>query len=153
MDFKVIISQPAITDLRDIVTYIANHNPTAAERLGMALINRLENSRVPEMGRQAPEIRFHRARNCFRPTAFLPVNKVTSQEIIRYWHAARGFPVIPRTEPFLHLQQSSAAHRHGSHPSCPMTQWMRRSLTPVAVATGPWLFGSLPHAKGGSFPI
>ena len=57
MDFKVIISQPAITDLRDIVTYIANHNPTAAERLGMALIQQTRKlASFPEMGRQAPEI-------------------------------------------------------------------------------------------------
>jgi len=34
MDFKVFLSDDALSDLERIVAYIAPHNPVAAERLG-----------------------------------------------------------------------------------------------------------------------
>ena len=52
MGFQVIISQPAIEDLKNIVSYIAQHNDEAALRLGNELINRTRILETfPEIGR------------------------------------------------------------------------------------------------------
>ena len=39
MDFKVIWSEAAIADLNDICSYIAQHNPQAAHRLGRGILD------------------------------------------------------------------------------------------------------------------
>jgi len=52
MDFKVFLSNEALSDLEGVVTYFAPHNPSAAARMG--------------------------------------------NHLVRIWHAARGFPQIPR---------------------------------------------------------
>jgi plasmid stabilization system protein ParE len=38
MDFKVFLSDDALSDLERIVAYIAPHNPVAAERMGNQLL-------------------------------------------------------------------------------------------------------------------
>ena len=59
MDFKGIISQPAIDDLKAIVWYIAPHNPVAALRIGNELIRRTRIlERFPEIGRRPPDLDF-----------------------------------------------------------------------------------------------
>ena len=40
MDFKVLIADSAIADLKDIVEFVAQHNPYAALRLGEKLVDR-----------------------------------------------------------------------------------------------------------------
>ena len=40
MDYKVVLAPRAIDDLRDIVLYISPDSPVAAERLGLALIEK-----------------------------------------------------------------------------------------------------------------
>ena len=99
MDFKVIISQPAIDDLRNIVSYIAPHNPDAARRVGMELLKRTRVlASFPEIGRRAleldqPEVReiIYRSYRIFYRVK--PEPRVI--EVIRSWHGARGFPIIP----------------------------------------------------------
>lgn len=101
MGWKVVIGPSARGDLEDIVRYIARHNPTAAARMGWALIGRAEALvRSPEMGRQVqefdrPDLRevVHRSyRVIYR------VNRAAETiEIVRFWHGARGFPHIPRS--------------------------------------------------------
>ena len=39
MDFKVLLSHEALSDLEQIVAYIAYHNPTAAGRVGNQLLD------------------------------------------------------------------------------------------------------------------
>jgi toxin ParE1/3/4 len=101
MGRKVIISPSAESDLSDIVAYIARHNQQAAIRLGNALIARSESlAQFPEMGRIVPEfarpdlreIVYRSYRIIYRLSADQP-----TVEIVRYWHAARGFPPIPAT--------------------------------------------------------
>lgn len=100
MAWKVVVSPSAIVDLENIVSYIARHNRTAAEKLGNLLITRAEGlEKFPEMGRIVPEyqdtnlrevvVRSYRVIYRLRPPA-------QSIEIIRFWHAARGFPTVPR---------------------------------------------------------
>lgn len=40
MDFKVLIADSAIADLKEIVEFVAEDNPEAAIRLGEKLLNR-----------------------------------------------------------------------------------------------------------------
>jgi plasmid stabilization system protein ParE len=96
---KVIISPSAQSDLSDIVAYIARHNREAAVRLGYALIARGEFlGQFPERGRVVPEL----GRADLRETIYRSyriIYRIRSEpqvvEIVRFWHAARGFPQVP----------------------------------------------------------
>jgi len=100
MDFKIFLSPEALSDLEQIVAFIAPHNPAAAERMGNHLLDAAHSlHQFPERGRVVPEFRqvelreiviqsyriIYRVRDC-----------EASIEIVRFWHAARGFPHIPR---------------------------------------------------------
>lgn len=99
MGRKVIISPSAQSDLSDIVAYIARHNRAAAIRMGHALIARAESlGQFPEKGRVLPEF----GRADLRETIYRSYriiyrfpNERQVVEIVRFWHAARGFPQIP----------------------------------------------------------
>ncbi len=98
MDFKVFLSDDALTDLERIVAYIAPHNPIAAERLGNQLLDvALSLGTFPERGRVVPEFRRMELREIlFRSyrVIYRMSPEEQSLEIIRFWHAARGFPRI-----------------------------------------------------------
>ncbi len=101
MDFKVLLSPEALSDLEGIVAYIAPHDAGAAERTGTLLLDRaLSLTTFPERGRMVPEFHQPELREViFR--SYRIIYRVTtarqSVEIVRFWHAARGFPQIPRT--------------------------------------------------------
>lgn len=98
MDCRVVITEPAIADLIEIVRYIAQDNPVAAERTGMALIGRTKMlSQFPELGRRMPEPDLRRLREIVaRPYRiiyrFKPEQSLV--EILRFWHGARSTPVV-----------------------------------------------------------
>jgi len=55
MDFKVFLSDDALSDLERIVAYIAPHKPVAADRIGNQLLDAaLSLSTFPERGRVCP---------------------------------------------------------------------------------------------------
>lgn len=100
MGWKVILSPSALADLEDIVRYIARHNPEAAARMGNALIARAEGlANFPEMGRMVPEFRRPELREVIHGS-YRVIYRLRREgqalEIVRFWHAARGFPHIPR---------------------------------------------------------
>lgn len=101
MGRKVIISPSAQSDLSDIVSYVARHNQDAAVRLGNTLITRAELlAQFPEMGCRVRE--YNRADlreiiyRSYRIIYRLPMDQ-RIVEIVRFWHAARGFPQVPLT--------------------------------------------------------
>ena len=100
MDFKVFLSAEALNDLELIVAYIAPQNADAAERTGNRLLDvAFSLNTFPERGRMVPEFRRPELREIlFRSYRIIyRLNLAdTSVEIVRFWHAARGFPVIPR---------------------------------------------------------
>ena len=100
MDFQVFLSPQALSDLERSVAYIAAQNPGAAERMGNQLFEvALSLNLFPERGRIVPEFRQPELRETiFRSYRVIyRVNKTDrSVEIVRFWHAARGFPRIPR---------------------------------------------------------
>jgi toxin ParE1/3/4 len=99
MDFKVFLSDDALSDLERIVAYIAPHNAVAAERLGNQLLDAALSLRTfPERGRMVPEFRRPELREIiFRSYRIIYRMNDTDQnlEIVRFWHGARGFPHIP----------------------------------------------------------
>lgn len=98
MDFRVVITKPAINDLAEIVRFIAGSNPVVAARVGNGLIDRSESLRqLPLRGQIVPE---RRQRDC-REIVWKPyriIYRVSEEknlvEVVRFWHGARGNPVI-----------------------------------------------------------
>jgi plasmid stabilization system protein ParE len=92
MDWQVIFSIRSQRDLQQIVETIARDDPHAAERFGLALIDRAEFlGRAPEIGVpliERPGSRF------FPHGPYLIIYRAESQRkvvrILRFWHAARG---------------------------------------------------------------
>ena len=100
MDFKVFLSVQALSDLERIVAYIALDDVAAAKRMGNQLLDAaLSLVTFPERGRVVPEFRRPDLREIVLRSyrIIYRVNSVdNSLEIVRFWHAARGFPRVPR---------------------------------------------------------
>jgi toxin ParE1/3/4 len=91
MVWRVIFSIRSREDLRKVVEYVANEDPAAAERFGLALIAQAEAlAQAPHIGMQMPE----------RPgTRFFPIGSyliiyradeaTRTVRILRFWHGAR----------------------------------------------------------------
>ncbi len=98
MDFKIILSPRAIQDLRGIVRYISFDNPLRAESFGHELIakTRLLAS-FPELGRVVPEFDEPDVREVIHKS-YRIVYRVRHEqglvEVSRFWHGARGTPVV-----------------------------------------------------------
>jgi len=101
MDFKVLLSPEALSDLERIIAYIASHNPAAAEATGNRLLDTaLSLDTLAERGRLVPELQPTELREIiFRSYRIIyRINHADRiVEIVRFWHAARGFPHVPRT--------------------------------------------------------
>ncbi|HMJ64114.1 MAG TPA: type II toxin-antitoxin system RelE/ParE family toxin [Candidatus Binatia bacterium] len=100
MGFKIILTPQAIEDLREIVAYIAQDNPTRAEAFGYELCEKvLMLSNHPFLGRVVPEFR----RNDVRELVYKPYRIVygvdESKSVIyvyHYWHGARQLRNLPQ---------------------------------------------------------
>jgi toxin ParE1/3/4 len=94
MDFRVEITEPAISDLAALVSYIARDNPDAASRVGDALLDAaLSLGDAPLKGVRYR--RFARVRKLtLRPfKIFYRVDESKKLvEILRFWHSARREP-------------------------------------------------------------
>jgi toxin ParE1/3/4 len=96
MDFKVIWSDEAISDLRDICSYIALHDPDAALRIGNGILGHVRIlARFPFIGPAYPrgargplrEIVFRSYR------IFYDVSEGSRRvDILHVWHGAREDP-------------------------------------------------------------
>jgi toxin ParE1/3/4 len=99
MGWKVIIAPCARADLESIVRFIARENADAAARVGYELIARAEGlAQFPEMGRVVPELKHPDLREvvCRSYRIIHRLRRDRQQiEIVRFWHAARGFPRVP----------------------------------------------------------
>ncbi len=96
MDFKIIWSDAAIADLQDISSYVAQHDPQAAVRIGRGILNHVGIlASFPFIGPTYPrgaggtlrEIVFRSYR------IFYDVSEESlSVEILHVWHGARDEP-------------------------------------------------------------
>ncbi|MCF8094740.1 MAG: type II toxin-antitoxin system RelE/ParE family toxin [Desulfobacteraceae bacterium] len=98
MAFKLIWSPNAGLDLNDIVTFIAEDSPSAAERFVRSLFQSVERlADFPESGRIVPEFDDPVIREIIHKpfrVVYRIRNSQHSVEIVRVWHAARGVPEI-----------------------------------------------------------
>lgn len=92
MDYKVILSRPALRDLGEIVGYVAKDNPAAAEKIGLELVRLAESLAVfPRRGGQL------RARPGVRRLVsepYLVAYRIDDEPrtiyVLRFWHAKRN---------------------------------------------------------------
>ena len=98
MDYQVIWSPSARDDLKEIVIYISERNPGAAERIGLSFIEASKSlGRFEKKGRKVPEFGEESIRELILAPYRLiyQINtKSKSLEIIRLWHGARGKPEV-----------------------------------------------------------
>jgi toxin ParE1/3/4 len=98
MDFKVIWSDAAIADLRDICSYIARHDPQAAQRMGRGILDHVRIlGSFPLIGPAYPR----GARGSLREIVFRSYRifydvseTARSVEILHVWHGAREEPTL-----------------------------------------------------------
>src|SRR5215831_15532822 len=96
MDYKVIWSDQAIGDLRDICSYIAQHDPQAALRMGNGILDHVRIlAQFPLIGPTYPR----GSRGPLREIVFrsYPIFYDVSEEsqrveILHVWHGARDEP-------------------------------------------------------------
>ena len=98
MGYQVVFSPSARRDLRDIVRYISLDAPGRALAFGQLLIGSVCNlGDFPETGRIVPELANPALREVVVRT-YRVIYRVDHGrqrvEIVRFWHAARGQPLI-----------------------------------------------------------
>lgn len=98
MDFQVIVSPEASSDLQDIKRYISEDSPLAAERFGQKIFLKQKILRThPEIGRVVPEVKNRTIREIVIGNYRIMYRVNASKKhvrILRYWHAARGTPYV-----------------------------------------------------------
>ncbi len=92
MDYQVILSLPALRDLGEIARYIAQDNPTAAERVGLELVEMAESLRI--LPRRGGVFRLRPASRRLVREPYLLVYRIDeAQHVVyvqRFWHAKRN---------------------------------------------------------------
>jgi plasmid stabilization system protein ParE len=91
MDYKVILSRPAIRDLAGIARYIAADDPAAAERVGLELVALAESlATMPSRGRV---LRGRPGSRRLVSSPYLVTYRIDEAKCIvyvqRFWHAKR----------------------------------------------------------------
>ena len=97
MDFKVLIADSAIADLKEIVEFVAEDNPEAAIRLAeKLLVHALSLGTLPE------RFPFHHKRRGIRKMPAPPFliyykcdEETSVVNILHFWHGARRRPEFP----------------------------------------------------------
>jgi toxin ParE1/3/4 len=94
MDFQVEITEPAIADLAEIVSYIARDNPDAASALGNNLLDSaLSLAQTPYKGSRYGQLAGIQKLTLSPFKIFYRVNeRKESIEVLRVWHSARKEP-------------------------------------------------------------
>jgi toxin ParE1/3/4 len=104
MAFKIIWSQQAREDLRDIVTFIAKDNRAIAESFGCLLMSKVDLlAQFPRLGRVVPEEQDENIREIIFRSYRIVYQVIEDQQVVtiaRVWHGARGEPDIPERMDF-----------------------------------------------------
>jgi addiction module RelE/StbE family toxin len=96
MDFKVIWSESAISDLKDICGYISRDNPAASEKIGRGILSHVKILETfPFIGPAYPrgssgtirEIVYGNYRIFYEV-----IQNDATVDLLRVWHGARGEP-------------------------------------------------------------
>jgi plasmid stabilization system protein ParE len=103
MGLPVILTPQSQDDLGIIVRRIAADNPERARAFGNELIDHaLSIGSMPERGRIVPELREPSVREIIHGS-YRIIYEVLAEPravfVLRFWHAARGTPDVPRQKP------------------------------------------------------
>lgn len=98
MDYQVVWTESARADLKQLVTYIAEDNPSAAERFGIAIIEKIESvGEYPRIGRVVPE----ENNEILRELPYSPYRLIYEIHddirvvyVVRIWHSYRDQPEV-----------------------------------------------------------
>ena len=96
MDFKIIWTDSAIADLKEIVDYISRDNPLASEKLGRGILEHVKILEIfPFIGPAYPR----RSSGTIREIVYgnyrifyEVANQLKTVHVLRIWHGARGEP-------------------------------------------------------------
>jgi plasmid stabilization system protein ParE len=98
MDCKIIWTDPALEDLREIVAFISGDNPEAGRRVGMDIYETVGMlASFPLIGPPYPRGSSGKIREIvsWSYRIFYRVNsKKKLVEVLTIWHGARGTPII-----------------------------------------------------------
>ena len=98
MGFKVVLTPQSVSDLEEIVLFIAKVDSDRARTFGYELIDRaLSLANFPERGRIVPEIGDSAVREIVHGRYRIIYEIFPDAEsvfVLRYWHGARGHPEI-----------------------------------------------------------
>jgi plasmid stabilization system protein ParE len=96
MDFRVEITGPALADLAEIVSFIAQDNPAAAKTVGDNLLDAaLSLAKTPFKGTRFQKLAGVRKLTLPPFKIFYRVNDPTKAvQILRFWHSARHDPKL-----------------------------------------------------------
>ena len=94
MAWRIVWSRLALSDLRDLVRYIAKDDRNVAKRFGDLIVSKVESLQsFPRIGRIIPEYREDRLREIiiapYREVYEIADESMTLS-ILRIWHGARG---------------------------------------------------------------
>jgi len=98
MDYKVVWTKSARADLKQLVEYISEDNPAAAEHFGLAIIEKIETAgKFPRIGRIVPE----EDQEFLRELPYSPYRLIYEIHddtrivyVVRIWHSYRGSPEV-----------------------------------------------------------
>jgi toxin ParE1/3/4 len=98
MGFKVVFTPQSLEDLKEIVSFIAKDNPERASAFGHQLIDRaLSVDNFPEAGPVVRDIGDPMIRQIIH-RSYRIIYEVFPDDrsiyVLRFWHGARGEPVI-----------------------------------------------------------
>ena len=95
MVFKVILSELALQDLKEIATFIGLHDPDAAQRYCHQMLDHAEGLALnPMVGVECPEFGEATVRSLvFRNHRIIYLVDAAAKvvQVSRFWHGARGF--------------------------------------------------------------
>src|SRR5690349_9197619 len=102
MDYQVILSASSRKDSQDIVRYISLDDPAKALQFGRFLIQHTKSlSQFSERGRVVPELGDETIREII-VRSYRVIYRLNhdrkSIEVIRFWHAGRGQPIVSHVD-------------------------------------------------------
>ena len=99
MAFRVVWSETALADLRDLVRYIARDDRQVAKRFGDLIVTKVQSLQTfPRIGRIVPEYRDDRLRELIMAPYRIVYeidDEIMTLAILRIWHGARGSLELP----------------------------------------------------------
>lgn len=101
MGYQVALTLSARRDLRDIVRYISLDSPERGIVFGQFLVGSTKRlASFPELGRTVPEFNDPSIREIIA-RSYRIIYRVDHGscrvDVVRFWHAARGFPMVEET--------------------------------------------------------